>query len=79
MESQLGEHTNYRNEISRIAEESGIAPTRVIIDYTKGLTLEPQKPAESAQAVPGVGAVKKGYQFMGGDPNDPTSWRKLSK
>lgn len=79
MESQLGEHQNYRSEIARIAEESGIVPTKVIIDYTKGLSLEPQKPTETAQSVPGVGAVKKGYQFMGGDPNDPTSWRKLSK
>jgi len=81
MQSQMESHLAYRDEISRIANESGISPSKVIIDYVKGLNINPMTPLpeDPAKPIPKTGAVMKGYQFMGGDPNDPTSWRKLSK
>lgn len=30
-----------------------------------------------AAGVPAVGSVRNGYQFLGGNPNDPKAWRKI--
>lgn len=40
--------------------------------------LIPQTPAQNSQpSIPRVGEVQSGYQFTGGDPASPSSWRKL--
>jgi len=33
--------------------------------------------AGSGAAAPAVGETVDGYQFLGGDPASPTSWKKL--
>jgi hypothetical protein len=35
--------------------------------------------AEDAWAVPKVGDVMDGYKFLGGDPGDSNSWRRVGK
>lgn len=37
---------------------------------------QPQAAPTQAPSGPAVGSVSKGYQFVGGDPSDPKSWKK---
>lgn len=44
-------------------------------------TVVPQKSSSlpsSAPKLPAVGEVRGGYQFIGGDPSKPTSWKKVN-
>lgn len=37
---------------------------------------QPRQPSTSTAGGPAVGVVEDGYEFLGGDPSNPASWRK---
>lgn len=53
MAGQLESHVQFRDEMARVAGESGIEPSKVIIDYTKGIKITPRETMpEGAQQAP---------------------------
>jgi hypothetical protein len=86
-EGHLQNYQAIKNTYTGIAERQGLNPANVAIPYElqdydpMQFRLDPAgasapAPAVTAPKVPQVGEERKGYVFQGGDPSDPTAWRK---
>jgi hypothetical protein len=62
----FGQHYDY---YTGLAKQYKLDPAHVVLDYRTG----DDAPAKSLQ----VGAQEDGYEFLGGDPAKPESWKKL--
>lgn len=55
-----------------LAQSYGFDPTLIVPDLRAGVAVNP-----ALMEGPSVGAVEDGFEFLGGDPSDPKSWRKV--
>ncbi len=66
-EGQKTVHDRRVSEYSRLANDAGIDPSQVIVDFSVPYDAPTLKP----------GSVEDGYEYIGGDPAQQGSWRKL--
>lgn len=63
-------HRKTVDQYTKIAERNKLDPRDVVVDFE---TTVPDFPLNN---MPEAGVVEDGYQFLGGDPSKPESWRK---
>jgi len=61
----------------RIAQDSGVDPSYVINDPFQDLRKEDSQNRGSQASGMNIGEVSDGYRYLGGDPNNQSSWEKI--
>lgn len=70
--SQLKTYQQDEERYKQLAQNYGVSPGNVTYDRSNGM-----RPVQTS--VPKPGDVQDGYTFIGGDPADPKSWKKVGK
>lgn len=68
-----------RDEYSQIAEAEGLDPSRTLLDFTAPGVAGANTGGVGVQAGPVIGDIEEGYEYLGGDPADPNSWREAAQ